>query len=222
MIYTWKHVLDNHLEAWYSTSTTTHRDTELSVAPVASLPVLRRSDYGKCMVFRILRKCESSTPFRKEITDQNWEKHITQLWASSWTGRKVSEQPCFQVVNLALEHSGNMNHNHCHLTLFRIPTVYWVFDIYRTVVLLFFMWPSVSAFQLKPLCSAQPLHNPRVVHIQNAGPRWLFAIHILRILIEEILTKKGKVQRRPWSISLTANSRTKGVTRKFQIQPYFM
>lgn len=219
-MYTWKHVLDNHLEAWYSTSTTTHRDTELSVAPVASLPVLRRSDHGKCILFQKLRKWESSTPFWKEITDLNWEKHITQLWASSWTGRKFSDQPCFQVVNLALEHSANTTHNHCHLTLL-YPAVYWVFDIYRSVVLLFFMWPSVSAFPLKPLCSAQLLHNPRVVHIQNAGPR-LFAIHIPRILIEEILTKKGQVQRLPWSISFTANSPPKRVTRKFQIQPYFM
>lgn len=129
----------------------------------------------------------------EEITDLKWEKHITQLWASSWTGRKFSDQPCFQVVNLALEHSANTTHNHCHLTLFKIPTVYSVFDIYRLVVLLFFMWPSVSAFPLKPLCSAQPLHNPRVVHIQNAGPRWLFAIHIPRILIfQKFWPKKGK------------------------------
>ena len=97
---------------------------------------------------------------------------------------------------------------------FRIPTEYSFFDIYRLVVFLFFMWLSVSAIQPKPLCSAQLLHNPRVVHIQNAGPRWLFAIHILRILIEEILTQKRPSSKTSLIYFIHSKFPTKGVNPK--------
>ena len=114
----------------------THRDTELSVAPVASLPVLRRWDYRKCLVFRILRKCESRSSFLIEVTPF-WKKSLT--WSEKNTSLNC-EHPA------GLDESSLINRVYIlwtlpfsiHQTWITIAT--WTFSGYLQFLQLFYIY----------------------------------------------------------------------------------
>ncbi len=164
----------------------------------------------------------------KEITDLKWEKHITQLWASSWTGRKFSDQPCLHLVNLALQHSPNMNHN-CHLNLFRIPTVFAALYIY--IYINKYAGPLSSCFLFDLLVqrfssSLCAVHSFYTTHVRCIS-KTLDLAGSLQSTFPEYWTKKwwektGKFKDFLGSISFTIDSPQERVTHKFQIQPFCM